>query len=514
MLYAGDVFLFANAISELEPVPLRNQLVKGESAGGRLWILTMPCPIAHSQEDRAAAAPVSLSRYPKESLLLGSGRAYVRNGLDYYQRCERIAGIVQTRLAWKRAYIVTDPVAIADVLVNQHSHFIKPYVLRRMRVIFGDGLITSTGETWRHHRRLMQPAFGSDRVSAFMETVSRNTEEMLSSWRNGEVRDIYADLTTLCMKNVAEDLFGVYDDELRVISRRLTSLCHELLHGIFDVIRPMPFRFRGSLLRKVEQLRGDLERYIGRLIDQRRGQLPRRDFLGLLISGTEQYPALSRKEIVDESITMLLGGHETTTSALAWGLHLLARHPQEADSLARDLDAALHGEAPQHFELEKLESLAGTVDEIFRLYPPTHRIARTVDKPAMVGGHRLSVGADVIIPQWAVHRSRRWYQDPEAFLPSRWTRSFRKALPKFAYFPFSGGARTCVGAQFAWCESAVILALMVQRFRFSVRDSAPLVPYEGLTLIPTAGQLWLRIEHRRPATMVRKLELLNPVVSA
>lgn len=482
---------------------------------GRFWNPNMPCPIAHSSEEvRAAAAPVSLSRYPRESLLLGSGRAYVENGLDYYQRCERIAGIVQTRLAWKRAYIVTDPAAIADVLVNQHSHFIKPYVLRRMRVIFGEGLITSTGDTWRHHRRMMQPAFGSDRVAVFIETVRRNTEELLSTWRSGEVRDVYDDLTTLCMKNVAEDLFGAYDDELRVISRRLTSMCHELVHGVFDVWRPMPFRFRASLLRKVERLRGDLDCYIGNLIDQRRGKPARRDFLGLLISGSEQYPALSRKEIVDESVTMLLGGHETTTSALAWGLHLLARHPLEADNLARDLDTSLHGEAPEQSDLETLESLSGTVDEIFRLYPPTHRIARTVEKPAMVGGHLLVTGADVIIPQWAVHRSRRWYQDPEAFIPSRWTRNFRQSLPRFAYFPFSGGARTCVGAQFAWCESAVILAMMMQRFRFSVRDSGPLVPYEGLTLIPAAGELWLRVEQRRAVNVMGNAELKNSAVPA
>src|SRR5262249_51900857 len=127
--------------------------------------------------------------------------------------------------------------------------------------------------------------------------------------------------------------------------------------------------------------------------------------------------------------------------------------------------------------------------------------------------HPLAVGADVIIPQWAVHRSRRWYQDPEAFIPSRWTKSFRKSLPKFAYFPFSGGARTCVGAQFAWCESAVILALMMQRFRFSLRDPGPLVPYEGLTLIPAAGELWLRVERRQSAAVGCSAELQGSVAA-
>src|SRR5208283_1511054 len=135
-----------------------------------------------------------------------------------------------------------------------------------------------------------------------------------------------------------------------------------------------------------------------------------------------------------------------------WGLYLLARHPQLADALAADLASELNGEAPSHRELNNLESLRATLDETLRLYPPTHRIARTITTPVMVGSHLLPAGADVVMPQWAVHRSARWYHEPEAFLPGRWTASFRESLPKFAYFPFSGGARTCVGAQLAWCE--------------------------------------------------------------
>ena len=139
---------------------------------------------------------------------------------------------------------------------------------------------------------------------------------------------------------------------------------------------------------------------------------------------------------------------------------------------------------------------AATLDETLRLYPATHRIGRTVKTPVVVGGHLLPVGADVVIPQWAVHRSARWYQEPEAFVPGRWTPAFRKSLPRFAYFPFSGGPRTCVGGQLAWSECAVILGFLAQRFRFSLCDSAPLLPREGLTLLPAAGGLRVRIESR------------------
>jgi cytochrome P450 len=454
----------------------------------------------------STSAPVSLARFPEESLLLGSGRAYTRNGLEFYQRCERIAGIVQTRFLWKSAYIVTDPAAIADVLVNHPKSFVKPYVLRRLKVLFGDGLLTSDGEVWTHHRRLMQPAFSSERMPEFVNVVRRNAEEMVSSWRNGEARDVYPDLIDLCMKNVTQTMFGVYDEELGSIVRALAATCHQLVHAVFDVIRPLPFRFPGRLRRRVEKELDNLDRYLGRLIDQRRVEPPRNDFLGLLLSGAGHHPPLSRQAILDESVTMLLAGHETTTSALAWSLYLLARHPRQADALATDLAFELNGEAPVHGELDQLELLRATLDETLRLYPPTHRIARTITTPVVVGGHLLPAGADVVLPQWAVHRSARWYHQPEAFLPSRWTPAFRKSLPKFAYFPFSGGARTCVGSQLAWCESAVILALLTQRFRFSSCDTAPLVPYEGLTMIPASGQLRLKLERRPVIRADRKLK--------
>jgi cytochrome P450 len=234
-----------------------------------------------------------------------------------------------------------------------------------------------------------------------------------------------------------------------------------------------------------------------RLIEQGNNEPPRRDFLGLLLSGGGEHgPPVSRQAVLDESVTMLLAGHETTASALAWSLYLLARHPKHADALADDLVSRLQGDAPSMSDLEDLTSLRATLDETLRLYPPTHRIGRTVVSPVVVGGHEIPVGADVLVPQWAVHRSARWYDRPLDFLPERWTPAFRRSLPKFAYFPFSGGPRICVGTQLAYSEVAVILGLLAQRFRYSLCDETPLAPYEGLTLLPAGGHLRLKIKRR------------------
>jgi cytochrome P450 len=363
----------------------------------------MSSVVAHElQAQNVVPESVSLARFPEESLLLGSARAFTRNGLDFFQRCERIAGIVQTRFLWKPVYIVTDPTAIADVLVNHPKSFIKPYLLRRLKVLFGHGLLTSDGDVWRHRRRLVQPAFSSDRMPGFVDLVRNNAEGTVSSWRDREVRDIYPDLIDLCMKNITQTMFGVYDEELGSIVRALAATCHELVHAVFDAIRPLPFRFPSRLKRQVEKELSALNRYLGRLIDQRRSEPLRDDFLGLLLSGAKgHHPPLSRQAVIDESVTLLLAGHETTASALVWSLYLLARHPQLADALAADLASHLKGEAPSYGDLDSLESLRATLDETLRLYPATHRIARTVKTPVVVGGHPLPVGADVVMPQWA-----------------------------------------------------------------------------------------------------------------
>ena len=508
----------------------------------------MSCPFHTPAPSYSSSTPVSLARYPHESWLLGAASAVARNGLEFFERCEQTAGIVRTRFLVKQVYVVTDPTAIADVLVNHPKSFVKPYLLRRMKVLFGNGLLTSSGEQWANHRHLVQPAFGADCMTGFLRLVRQSTEEMLSSWchrerceeerydeercdeeqrdsesRDGDVRDVYPEIVDLCMKNVAQTLFGVYDEELGSIVRALAATCHDLTHAVLNVGQLLPFRLPGRLKRRLDRELGALDNYIGRLVDRRmndqrmndqhRHEPPRRDFLGLLLSaGGEHGAPLSRQALLDESVTMLLAGHETTASALAWSLYLLARHPKHADALADDLVSHLQGDAPSMSDLENLTSLRATLDETLRLYPPTHRIGRTVVSPVVVGGHKIPVGADVLVPQWAVHRSARWYDRPLDFLPERWTPAFRRSLPKFAYFPFSGGPRLCVGTQLAYSEVAVILGMLAQRFQFSLCDEAPLVPYEGLTLLPAGGHLRLKIKRRSMSPAVPNHAVQNHAV--
>ena len=422
----------------------------------------------------------------------------MRNGLAFYEKCERTAGIVETRIAYKPLYVVTHPTAIEDVLCTHAHSFVKPFVLRRMKLLFGNGLLTAEGDQWMHNRHLVQPAFRSERMPHFIDYVRDDTEEMAASWRDGEIRDVYPELVDLCLKNLARTMFGVYDDEMEHRVRALAAACQGLVHAIFGAAVPLlPLLYPSRLKRQVNKALRDLDTYLARLIEERRREAPRDDFLGLLLQGGgPHHPPMSRQAVLDESVTMLLAGHETAAAALVWCLYLLARHPEQADRLATDLQVHLKGAAPTIADLDGLPTLRATLDESLRLYPPTHRIGRSVREPVVVGGHALPVGADVSLPQWAVHRSAKWYDRPLEFRPERWTPEFRHTLPKFAYFPFSGGPRACVGTHFVWFEAVVVLGVLAQRFRFSRSDDAPLVPYEGLTLLPDGGQLKLRISKR------------------
>jgi cytochrome P450 len=265
---------------------------------------------------------------------------------------------------------------------------------------------------------------------------------------------------------------------------------------VFSYKGLLPFLPPGALRRDLKQQVSAIGSYLDRLIDQRSKEPPRNDFLGILLSGGGRHAQLSRQAIRDETITILLAGHETTASALVWCLYLLATHPEASNSLAAELASNLQGEPPSLRDLDRAPLLRATLDESLRLYPPTHRIGRTVKTPVMVGGHLLPKGAEVLIPQWSVHRSDHWYKRPGNFLPERWTPEFRRSLPRFAYFPFSGGPHSCVGGNLAYSEAAVILGGMLQKFKFTPCDKAPLEPVGGLTLLPGGGHFRARIEQR------------------
>lgn len=443
---------------------------------------------------------------PKTSWLAGNAHAFRAHGLRFYQECERLGPLVQVRFYHLRVYVVTGPDLVETVLVKQAGDFQKPRLLKHLRLIFGDGLLTADGDPWKYRRRLIQPALHKKRNKGYARLFERNTARMLERWTAG-VRDIHPDLIDLCIENMTGALFGVED---RLLNRRIAKLaacCHELTTEMETIRFPLYALLpRVAQIRFGERVRRLEEGIVDRVTSLRTktacphadGAVDDEDVYGRLVGAKDHDGCpMGRTGIRDEMFTMFLAGHETAAAAVSWSCQLLARHPEQLERLAREIDEVCGDDLPSFDHLERLNFLHSVLDESYRLYPPTHRMGRTVIEPTTLGDVRLEPGDEIVLPQWAVHRSARYFDEPEAFRPERWTDDFVASLPRFAFFPFSGGPRICAGQDFVRIEDALILAAIVQRFHFEQVGPA-IEPFEGLTLLPKGGRMVLELHERRP----------------
>jgi cytochrome P450 len=429
--------------------------------------------------------------------------------LGFYRRCEAEGGLVRTHIWGLPIYVVTAPDLIEEVLIRKQRCFIKSAGLRSTRFAFGQGLLTSDGELWLHQRRTVQGAFHARQLERYGRLMTEACGRLLDTFRDGETRNVHQDMTDLCFEVLARALFGEELPEARALVAATAEALHAFHHlhaqwigaagglafaGIRAVAtalgRPdfvvdptlLPTRYARRFRRAV----GELDGFVAELLARRRREPPGEDFLSLLLAAVDGSGApLGDRQIRDEIVTMFLAGHETAASSLSWTLYLLARHPAVGESLARQLE---EGNADQLLEQVIREGL--------RLYPPAYRISRTTVRSCEIGGQRVDPGAEIMIPQWAVQRSPRHFQDPDAFRPERWTQQFLERLPRFAYFPFGGGPRTCIGSAFSQVEASIVIGEVARRFQLRVPPGADPRPYLGVTLLPEGNSLRLQVLHR------------------
>jgi cytochrome P450 len=393
---------------------------------------------------------------------------------------------------------VSDPELVKDVLATNDHAYRKLSLLRMNRLLFGDGLLTSEGEQWRRQRRLAQPAFHQPRTAGYGRLMVAEAEGALAAWRDGETRDVHAELMDLTLRIAGGALLGadmaphaaVVADAVRVGVERHAVRVESLL--------PLPERFPtpGSL--RLQRAVGRLDRVVYRIIDQRRaGDRPQGDLLDLLLAARDEDGAgMTDRQLRDEVLTLLLAGHETTAIALTWALWLLSRHPQVEATLAAEVERVLRGRSPTTDDLPRLGYVNQVVTESMRLYPPVWAFGREAVHDGELGGYRVAAGTSVVISQWVLHRDPRHFPDPECFHPSRWAGGLARRLPPFTYLPFGGGPRRCLGGGFAMTEAVLVLAMISQRFRLTLEPGHPVEPWPTITLRPRHG-LRMRL-HARP----------------
>ncbi|ATB33821.1 cytochrome P450 [Melittangium boletus] len=438
-----------------------------------------------------STARAALPPGPRSLPVLGTLIDYAKDPLGFIEACVRDHGdVVYVELLGQRTYVLQRPEHIEHVLVTRHRHYIKDAFQRELMGgrLLGNGLLTNEGEPWLRQRRLMQPAFHRQRLAAYGRVMAEHARRQLATWRDGEVRDVNADMMRLTLGIVIKSLFDLeLDGKAEAVGPSLARVM-EHFAGVQALIFPdwLPtpenLGYRAAL--------GQLDALVSSLIRRRReaGGGETEDLLSTLLHvQDDEGQHMSDPQIRDEVMTLMLAGHETTSINLAFCFHLLARHPEAEASLHRELDSVLGGREPTLEDLPALPFTDSVVKEALRLYPPAWTLGREALEDDEIGGWSIAKGSVMMMNPWTVHRDARLYEDPLAFRPQRWVDGLEKRLPRFAWFPFGGGPRLCIGMGFALMEARLVLATLAQRFRFerAPEDDVELLP--SITLRPKHG---------------------------
>jgi len=437
---------------------------------------------------------------PKGGFYFGSGVDFRRDQLAFYESCARKYGdVVQTRMGPYRILLIYHPDAIEELFVTRSRDFVKSPGVRLLRPLLGDGLFLSEGETWLRQRRLIQPAFHRQRVAGYGDVMTTFAERHVADWKDGDVIEVHGEMMALTQAVVGKTLF---DADVSGDAHEAGQAAKVLAEDFGARLRsfrlipywlPTPRNLRSR--RAIRRLDGLIHRIIA---GRRASAEDRGDLLSMLLHAqdADDGSRMTGQQVRDEVMTMFLAGHETTAVALSWTWYLLAQHPDADARLADELREVLGGRAPSVADLPRLKYAGMVVTEAMRLYPPAYGIGRQAARATEIAGHAIAPGDIFIAPTWVVHRDRRWFEEPEAFRPERWAGDLAQRLPRFAYFPFGGGPRQCIGNSFAQMEAVLLLAAIAQRFRLSLVSGQRITPTPYITLRPEPG-IRMLVSHRR-----------------
>jgi cytochrome P450 len=425
-----------------------------------------------------------------ESLIYRPGGA---NPLDFFTRLARTYGDVSSyRMAGEQLFLVNEPRLIRDVLVTHNRNFTKSRGLERSKRLLGQGLLTSEGAMHLRQRRLMQPAFHRDRIAGYGDLMVGYADRMRRGWTDGAVLDISREMNRLTLSIVGKTLFDVdVEQQAAAVGEALTAVMESfwlMMLPFAEVLERLPV----PKLRRARMARARLDAIIYRMIaDRRASGRDHGDLLSMLLAAQDEEENLSApgsgrgmtdEQVRDEAMTIFLAGHETTANALTWTWYLLSGAPEVEAALHADLDRVLGGRLPVMADLPSLQYVERVVTESMRLYPPAWIIGRRAIDEYQLGAHVAPPRSIVVMSPYVMQRDPRFYPEADRFNPDRWTPEFRAALPKFAYFPFGGGPRQCIGESFAWMELILLVATISQQYRLRLVPGHPVVPQPLITL--------------------------------
>ena len=384
-------------------------------------------------------------------------------------------------------YVINHPDDVKRVLVGNHRNYTKGVGLDRVKILLGKGIMTSEGELWKRQRYMMQPLFHRRVITGFAELIAQANDRWIERWeglaRRGELINLTDEMSELTLEIVLRSVFG----------RDLDRLSQQLGGNPFEVVtreqsRDLQFAYKFRSLTKL----------VAQLIAQRRATEEEHfDYVAMLMNARDKETGapMGERELIDEIMTLVVAGHETTASGLNWTWYLLSQHPQVESRLHAEIDAAAEVPAPSLAQMEELHYTRQVIDESLRLYPPGWVLSRRTIEADVLGGYPVPAGTNVLLPLYLLHRHPHFWKDPEAFEPERFAPEHEAERPRFAYMPFAAGPRHCIGESFALYEMLVHLYKVARRYRLRYVPDKPL-ELEAQINLRTRYPLHMRLEAR------------------
>jgi cytochrome P450 len=431
---------------------------------------------------------------PKRKVLGSNFRAFRRDALAYLQRAVSEHGdIIYFKLGPQHTFFFNHPDQVRDVLITQHQNFIKGRALQRSKRLLGEGLLTSENDFHLRQRRLAQPAFHRTRIASYGAVMTTYAARVASRWHDGETLDISHEMMRLTLAIVGKTLFDAdVESEADEIGAALTAvmeLFDLLLMPFSELLEKLPISL--PYMKRFRKAKARLDATIYRIIEERRrSNEDHGDLLSMLLSARDEEgdgSQMSDLQVRDEVMTLFLAGHETTANALTWTWYLLSEHPDVEAKLQEELNTVLEGRQPTVEDVPRLRYTEMILSESMRLYPPAWAIGRLALRDCEIGGYKIPAKSLVLLSQYVTHRDARFFPEPTRFDPQRWTTAAREARPQFAYFPFGGGPRRCIGEGFAWMEGILLIATLAQRWRMRLVPDHLVETLPVITLRPKYG---------------------------
>lgn len=433
-------------------------------------------------------------KFPGQALF-----AFRRDPIAYLRAASRYGDVVRLPITRQPMFLVNHPDLIKDIFVTHQKQFKKGRGLERAKKLLGDGLLTSEDPYHLRQRRLIQPAFHRQRIAAYAEQMTGYAAKTSAGWGNGETRDMAEEMLHLALAIVGKTLFNAeMEGEAAEIGDALSevfALFHTLMLPLADLLEHLPI----PSVRRFARARARLDATIYRLIGERRASgEDHGDLLSMLLMARDEDDGgrMTDEQVRDEALTIFLAGHETTANALAWTWYLLSQNPDAERRFHAELDSVPAGRTLTLDDLPHLPFTRKVLAETLRLYSPAWVVGRRALSEYQVGDHTLKRGDIVLMAQAVMHTDPRFWDRPETFDPDRWTPDAEAGRPKFAYFPFGGGSRVCIGEQFAWMEAILLLAALGRQWKMRLAPGQVVATQPIITLRPKFG-MKMALERRQ-----------------